>query len=280
MKISCVLATKDFGEREILTIKNIRRSFKDVEIILVSPEEPDEGTVNKLKVVYRKDQGRGIHHAYNTGALNASGDLIFFAGSGDVYRSDAGKRISRTIQANPNIEIYGFGSVWARWRRISIQNGSIRQDSDWNSGILISGLPVSHQAIFYRRDKFLQVGLLDENLKTSSDYKHLAACFMSKMKMLISQEIVAIVDNGGVSSNQGDLVIREHVAIVKQNLSIDLESVAEQIFRAGKGWSALDDGLVIPKHVTLMLSDAQHGKIARTRERAKVILLYGRAYII
>jgi hypothetical protein len=273
------LATRDFGRREELTIQNIRSSFSSVEIVVVTPIDIPKSKQNKLNIKLCKDNRKGIHAAYNLGAASATGDFIFFAGSGDIYTHNAGKIINREMRRNPGADIYGFGSVWARWKNFSAQFGDVRQDSHWNSGVLVSGLPVSHQAMFYNRESFLKVGFLDEDLKTSSDYKHLADAFLKGLRMNISDECVAIVDNGGISSNQGNLVVEEHVAIVNENLKLGSPTEAEEVFRAGKGWLGIESVSALTPEIYLMIENAHSNQAGRTKLRRLVILLFRHAVI-
>ena len=279
MQFSCILATRDFGRREELTIQNIQRSFSNIEIVVVTPVEISNAKKEELNIKLCKDNRKGIHAAYNLGAAAATGDFIFFAGSGDIYTYNAGRIINREMKRNPGADIYGFGSVWARWKNLSIQFGDVRQDSHWNSGVLVSGLPVSHQAMFYNRESFLRVGFLDEALRTSSDYKHLAAAFLKGLKMNISNECVAIVDNGGISSNQGNLVVEEHVAIVNENLKIGSPKEAEEIFRAGKGWLGIESVSALTPEIHVMIENAHSNMVKRTKLRRLVILLFKHAII-
>jgi glycosyltransferase involved in cell wall biosynthesis len=279
MKFSCVLATREFGDREELTIKNIQTAFSDIEIVVVTPQEISNKIADKLAIKICKDSRKGIHAAYNLGALQAKGDYLFFAGSGDIYSRKAGRTVTNAMQDNPGKDIYGFGSVWAKWAKVSIQIGNVRQDSQWNAGVLVSGLPVSHQAMFYKREKFLEIGLLDENLKTSSDYKHLANAYLKGANMQISDTCIAIVDNGGISSNQGNLVLEEHIAIVNENLRLENLEFAEKIFRAGKGWAGLDSNESISLELQQMVSEARQVNRPHPKLKLPVVIVFGYAAI-
>ena len=279
MKFSCILATRDFGNREVLTIRNIRRAFSDIEVVVVTPQDISNKLSNRLGIKICKDTRKGIHAAYNLGALQAKGDYLFFAGSGDIYSMNAGRTVSNAMQNNPGKDIYGFGSVWAKWGKVTFQVGIVRQDSQWNSGVLVSGLPVSHQAMFYRREKFLEVGLLDEKLKTSSDYKHLADAYLKGIDMQISNTCIAIVDNGGISSNQGNLVLEEHISIVNENLGLEDLELAEKIFRAGKGWAGLDPNDSISLEVRHMVSEACQVSQPHPKLKLPLLILFGYAAI-
>ena len=185
-----------------------------------------------------------------------------------------------TIESFPGNQIYGFGSVWAHWKKMTIQKGYAREDSIWNSGVLVSGLPVSHQTMFYDRKKFLAAGFLDETLRTSSDYKHLTECFLKGYRMLVTKKKIAIVDNSGISSKQGNLVLEEHVSIVNENLGLNSLNLANQVLRAGKGWLNLDPGLVIPKEVNKMIDQARDTNSKIRNSNSVVILLFGYAIIL
>ena len=279
MKFSCILATRDFGYREELTVRNIRRAFSDIEIIVVTPQDISKKQADHMDIKIFKDARKGIHAAYNLGSLQAQGDYLFFAGSGDIYSMKAGRTVKRAMRNNPGKDIYGFGSVWAKWAKVSVQIGNVRQDSQWNSGVLVSGLPVSHQAMFYKREKFREIGLLDENLKTSSDYKHLARAYLGGADMQISDTCIAIVDNGGISSNQGNLVLKEHIAIVDENLGLEDLELAEKIFRAGKGWANLDPNESISLEVQQMVNEARQVSQQHPKMKLPLLILFGYAAI-
>ena len=279
-KVSAVLAVLDFSYRERLTIRNLEIAFEhsELEILLVTADSSVQKEDLPDSVTLLRDERKGIHAAYNVGLRQATGDWIFFLGSGDQYVKRAGELLEDLIKTNPDSRIMGFASTWVSWKPVSIQLGNTREDRPWDAGVLIFGLPVSHQGIFCHREVFSELGPLDPDLKTSSDFQFIAKAFKAGFHMATSSQVIAVVDDGGVSSVRGDLVLHEHGEIVRANFGLDSTIDCEQIIRIGKGWVPTPQLAELPSvlHESINAARKYHGK--RNPRRRFVIMLRGIVY--
>ena len=160
----------EFLERTILSVLN--QNYPNLEYIIIDGGSNDNSveTIKKYeKYLYywisEKDKGQG--DALNKGFLKATGDIVGWQNSDDIYLPEAFcKAINMFKQRNADIV---FGD------RLNIdQEDKIKRERRFTSFSLLSywyhGMSLSNQSIFWRRELFSDIGMIDVNLSFIMDY--------------------------------------------------------------------------------------------------------------
>lgn len=110
----------------------------------------------------------GIYHALNTGLVRASGDIVGFLHSDDVYAHDRVLALVVAAFADPAVEaVYGdldyvtqdATRVLRRWRAGSYARGRLAR-----------GWMPPHPAFFARRSVYERLGTFDTSFRIAADY--------------------------------------------------------------------------------------------------------------
>jgi glycosyltransferase involved in cell wall biosynthesis len=146
-----------------LTIYQIDNCSVDMSVcIALSGLSPTAKTIT----VSQKDNGPSA--AINFAILNLDHDIVGWLNSDDIYAPGAIDRALKLFEANPKLKIvYGLGRhIDASGKDLSTYptlppSVSIKKFSD--------GSFICQPTVFFRREVFDEVGLLDESLKTAFD---------------------------------------------------------------------------------------------------------------
>lgn len=119
-----------------------------------------------IKLIQRP--AKGISNAFNEGVQNASGKYLIFINSDDFFYSNNDlKHVSAVLKKNPEIE-------WLQTRSSYLVGNQIV----WLPNALLKNIfyllgsfhcPLSHQAMFLKKDVYRRFGLYDENLAGDMD---------------------------------------------------------------------------------------------------------------
>jgi glycosyltransferase involved in cell wall biosynthesis len=130
----------------------------------------------------------GIYNAMNKGITKASGEMIIFLNSGDVFSgSDAIDRIYRHWTSRLQLLLFGFEvrskvrmpkALWWRF---------------WS-------MPTSHQALIYSRN-LLQQFYFDENYRFAADFEHFLRICRNSLSYKRIQELLVINEVYGSDAN-------------------------------------------------------------------------------
>jgi glycosyltransferase involved in cell wall biosynthesis len=119
-------------------------------------------------IIWISCQDTGPSQAINAGALLASDGIVGWLNSDDVYAPGAIDRALKLFEANPKLKIaYGLGChIDAAGKNLGAYpalppSASINKFAD--------GSFICQPTVFFRREVFDEVGLLDESLKTAFD---------------------------------------------------------------------------------------------------------------
>lgn len=203
---SIIVPTLNSGSSISFAIESIlNQTFQAFEIIIVDGLSVDD-TLNiamrfgdeRIKVVSQKD--KGIYDAMNKGIEIANGEYLYFMGSDDTfYGSNVLNNIKeRLATANPRVL---YGNVRMRGSNQWVPDGLIHA-GEFNLKRLLSH-NISHQAIFYHRSVFNELGKFNIKYPIFADYDMNLRCFASYPFVYID-EIVANFKVGGASSGSTD----------------------------------------------------------------------------
>lgn len=180
MKISII--TPSFNHAQFIerTIQSVIAQTGDFEIEhLVFDGGSTDGSIDILRryeshLLWVSEKDRGQSHAINKGLQRATGDIVCWLNSDDVFCPGALQRVVQAFAANPTIEW-----VHGRCKMIDEHDHEIRR---WISAYkhwrcraysyagLVSENFISQMTVFWRRRVHERIGWLDESLRWAFDY--------------------------------------------------------------------------------------------------------------
>jgi glycosyltransferase involved in cell wall biosynthesis len=175
-KISIVIASYNqakYLERTILSILN--QKYNNFEILIIDGGSKD-GSVEIIKYyeqfiqywVSEKDNGQT--DAINKGLKIATGDLLCFQNSDDLFCENAFQTVANYYTKNPNFEGY-FGDLLFIDANDNVLDILKASDFDIKSQV-IEGVQIFNQSFFFKKSMLEKLGYLDENLRFVLDYEN------------------------------------------------------------------------------------------------------------
>lgn len=156
----------------------LAQTFTDYEVIVVNDGSPDTEALERVlapymsRIVYIKQENRGVSGARNTGIKAARGSLVAFLDADDTWLPNYLEVQVARIQADPTIDVLYpnvmmFGGA--------SENGEEFMTACPSSGevtferLLSQECNVSNCSIA-RRDALIRAGLFDESLRSAEDF--------------------------------------------------------------------------------------------------------------
>jgi glycosyltransferase involved in cell wall biosynthesis len=174
-KISIITPSLNQGqflERTILSVLN--QNYPNLEFIIIDGGSNDESLsiikrYEKYLSYWVSEKDEGQSDALNKGFKKATGEIIGWQNSDDIYLPDVFKKISQIFKESRKIDIvYG--------NRIDIdENDNIIGESRFTrfskTVYQYDGISLGTQSTFWKRDLFTKIGYLDINFQFAMDYE-------------------------------------------------------------------------------------------------------------
>lgn len=180
MKVSVITPSYNQGVYIEQTIQSVLRQKGDFELeYLIMDGGSQDGTIEILKkyngqLQWVSEKDRGQSHGVNKGFEKATGEIIGWLNSDDLYEEGALQKVVSIFKSNSD-----YQWVVGRCRIIDENGREIRKaitrykdkslDRYNYSRLLIEDF-ISQPAVFFRRSFLNEVGLLDEDLLYTMDY--------------------------------------------------------------------------------------------------------------
>ncbi len=220
MKISIVTVCLNSDETIEDTIKSVLvQSYDDIEYIIVDGGSTD-GTLSIIdkyrdkisKCVSEPDEG--LYDAMNKGTKLASGDLIAFLNSDDIYdNKDTIADMTNFIQTR-KLDA-GYGDI--KYVSKNNPNRVVRywKTGEYKKGSFRRGWVIPHPAFFCRREYFERYGYFESSFKIAADFE-LMLRFIEKNHIRIGYlpKMIATMRVGGESTNLKG-IMRGNIEIMK-----------------------------------------------------------------
>jgi glycosyltransferase len=226
MKISIITATYNSVDTIADTLHSLnQQSYQDIEYIIVDGASKDNtlGVIKELcprvtRVISEPDEG--IYDALNKGIEAATGDVIGFLHSDDLFSySDAVKDIVTQLKSSNYDAIYGDLQYVSKNETDTV----IRL---WKSGVyfkekLKNGWMPPHPTFYMKRNLYEKFGLFDLSFKISADYDSLLRYLWTyDVKMTYLPKVVMKMRVGGASNRSLKNIIiktQEDITVLKKH---------------------------------------------------------------
>ena len=195
VKFSIITITKNNKSGLTRTLESIRKqNYNDFQLIIVDGHSNDgsDHVIMEYKDIVScviEDNRCGIYAAMNQGIDNAFGEWLIFMNAGDCFY-DQNVLLNFKRHSSADI-VHGIA------RRIdnTIQLPYNESVPFW------SRMPISHQAIFFRK-KIMENRKYDESYKIAGDFEYLMWAKSSGLDFEFININVALIELGGVSERK------------------------------------------------------------------------------
>lgn len=204
MKISIITITYNSAKSLQRALESVQsQTYSDIEHILVDGASTD-GTraiietyaKQHTNVRWISEKDDGIYDAINKGIKMATGDVIGFLHSDDVfYSADSIEQIARAIETERADIVYGNlqyckgNKVVRRWHSNTFHPASLKY-----------GWMPPHPTVYVRREVYEQVGPYDDWFRISADYDMILRLFKADYKTHYIPSVLVSMETGGVSN--------------------------------------------------------------------------------
>ena len=201
-RVSIIIANYEKAQALEETIKSIVvQRYPSIELIIIDNASRDMSieVIKKYEshiTHWVSESDKGIYYAFNKGINRASGDWLYFIGSGDKLVGD--DIISRIFSVCEDVDLI-YGNVYFHhYGSIYPGKFSKRRLVDQN---------ICQQGIFYHRRLFQRFGMFDTKYPVLADWAFNMRCFGDKrVRTRFVNEVIAFVEGGGVSVTGKDPV--------------------------------------------------------------------------
>lgn len=213
MKISIITAV--WNNRD--TIKDaiesvLSQTYSDVEYIIIDGGSTD-GTVDIIrsygdridKFVSEKD--KGIYDALNKGVKLATGDIIGFLHSDDVFADEnSAAKIAEAFSVNTD-GVYSdlvytpkgdISKILRYW-----------ESRSYTPELLSRGWMPAHPTLYLRREVYERFGMFDLNFRIAADYDFILRVFKSGINTVYIPEVLYKMRLGGASNRSLKNIVRK-----------------------------------------------------------------------
>ena len=204
MKISIITITYNSASSLQRALDSVQsQNYKDIEHVIIDGASMD-GT-RKLIEAYAKqhknvkwvsEKDNGIYDAINKGIRLATGDVIGFLHSDDMFYSvDSIGQIVAAFEQNQADVVYGDlqymrgNKVVRRWK-----------SNAFNPRALKYGWMPPHPTVYVRREVYQQVGEYDSWFRISADYDMILRIFTAGYNTHYIPEVLVCMETGGASN--------------------------------------------------------------------------------
>lgn len=226
MKISIITATYNSAETIVDTIRSVEsQTYEDIEYIVIDGASKDN-TLELVKkhcsrlALVKSEPDLGIYDALNKGISLATGDMIGFLHSDDIFAyPDA---IADMVEC---VKVGDGNAIYADLNYVDKSNIDI-VTRRWVSGVYSSGklnfgwMP-PHPTFYMCRNLYNQLGGFDLDYKICSDYDSVLRYFKSNMlRVCYMNKVMIKMRTGGASNNSLKNAVRklrEELLILKRN---------------------------------------------------------------
>lgn len=213
--ISIVTATWNCAETLPDCLASIKRQTYPYREHIIIDGASTDGTIGviqqNIKFIskFQSEQDKGIYDALNKGIDLATGDVIGFLHSDDLYSTDDALRLIAEAFEDPTVcAVYGdleyvsrknTSKVVRRWKSKAYKN----TDLNW-------GWMPAHPTLYVRREWYAKISRFDTSYRISSDYHSILRLFTQPgFKSVHIPHILVTMRLGGASNRSIQAIIEK-----------------------------------------------------------------------
>jgi len=227
MKVSIITATFNSEKSIQRTIDSIAdQDYKDIEHIIIDGGSTDmtlsiihSNSNHSVRLISEKDNG--IYDALNKGIKLATGDIIGFLNSDDVFSNlQVISKVVNYFSVKDCDVLYGNLIYQSK---DDLNRKTIRY---WKSNIfhpdcLKYGWMPPHPTVYCKKEIYSQYGHYDERFKISADYDYILRIFKEpSIKKAYLPAVMVKMDIGGISNGSARSILqktKEDYRVIRQN---------------------------------------------------------------
>ena len=225
MKVSII--TSVYNNKE--TIKDaiesvLAQSYHDIEYIVIDGASSD-GTVEIVKSYGEKisqfisERDYGIYDGLNKGLSTATGDIIVFLHSDDLYENS--EVVAKVVEAFLSEEIDGvYGDLVYTPKDNTAKVLRYWKSKDFDSSLLKKGWMPAHPTLFLKREVYEKFGQFDLDFKIAGDYDFMLRVLSADIKVKYIPEVLYKMRVGGESNKSLKNIVlksREDLRALRKN---------------------------------------------------------------
>lgn len=233
IKISIVTVCLNCEKTIRRTIESVLyQSYHNIEYIIVDGCSVD-GTLEIIKefeplfsgrLKYISEEDKGLYDAMNKGIKISAGDIVAFLNGDDWYEEDALNQVAWHFNNSSCDILFGNANIIEGDKVVGLRKSDVEK--------IQYTMPCCHQAVFAKRGLFEKVGLFDLKYLVCADYDWLLRAYNSEINIETTEAILASFRTGGLSSQQMEQLITEHIAIAVLNAQKQgISEIIPEIYR-------------------------------------------------
>lgn len=174
MKLTVVTPSYNQGKYIKRTIDSVlSQGIDDLEYIVMDGGSTDE-TVDILKtygdqIIWKSEKDKGQTDAVNKGIRVATGDIIGWLNSDDIYYPEAFKKVLKVFEEHPEVNVV-YGNAYHIDEEDGIMEEYYTEDFDYER--LKDICFICQPSLFFRKSVVDKYGYLDEKLQYCMDYDY------------------------------------------------------------------------------------------------------------
>lgn len=198
------------------------QSFKDYEVIVVNDGSPDTPELERTlapympRMVYIKQENRGVSAARNTGIKAARGSLIAFLDGDDVWLPHYLEVQVKRIQADPSIDVlypnvvmFGDSSEdGEEFMTLCPSNGEVTFERLLRQECNVSNCSIA------RKETIVRAGMFDESLRSVEDFDLWLRVIKGGGRIVYHRDVLARYRRRPGSLTADPIWLSEHILTV------------------------------------------------------------------
>lgn len=226
LKISIITSTYNSESTLEQTFHSLyEQAYSNLEHIIIDGGSTDSTIkiIEKFKnanTIFISEPDDGVYDAFNKGLAEATGDIVGFLHSDDMFASsDVLSSIAEEFEKNNVDFIYGDLCIIKR----NDENSIIRywKSEPYVDGMLNNGWMPPHPTLFIKNAVYKKLGLYDKSYNISADYLFIINLFQApNLEFSYMNKIITKQRVGGVSSrNLKSIILKssEDLNIIRKN---------------------------------------------------------------
>lgn len=246
-KVSVIIASFNSANTIGQTIDSIlTQTWRNIEIIVIDGSSTDDSLEivksygSRINTVI-SERDMGVYDAMNKGIVRASGEIIGFLNSDDIFSSN------ETVAAIA--EAFLDDSVSVCFGDVVYCSGDLSRvlrmwrTGEFRSGIFFQGWSPPHPTFYVRRDVFHDVGMFDLSYSLAADFDFMLRCLeVNRRGSRYLPQVLVKMRVGGLTNRSFVNIVRQNIEILR-SLRANTGKSRSVTFALSKAWRKLSERL-------------------------------------